>query len=625
VITDTELHGEQEDWITTTAQLSAILLTIAPLVHLSPLRLAPLVFALTLAGALAHAQAPPSTSFTVALGGDVIFDAPIEYVLRTRGLSPDDVRSYDELVADLRAPLSQADLAIVNLETPVGPRVRERSEDRDYPTFAAPPAFLGAIAGLGVDVVTVANNHAYDQGVAGLATTLDHARRAGLVTTGTTDSPGYAVRTVRGARVAIVSLTQGVNHRVERDEPASPRVRFFDEARLGELVSHARAHADVVIVALHFTDTGDQMPTRGMRVWSERAAEAGADLVVGHGPHVPASLAWHEVGDRRVPILHSLGNLLAAMQAEEHAERERAPHVRDSVVVTMRVSLERGRVRVDPPRVSAFWIDDVRSPSGAAPFTRPVAIDARRTDALGARARRLAALFEGEPTPVIANQPTPTRGGHDAVLTAGTAAPPTTPSATARATAPITTSPTTTSPTTTARTTTPSATTTSPTSTSPTTTARTTTPSATTTSPTSTSPTTTARTTTPSATTTSPTSTSPTTTARTTTPSATTTPAGAADRPASAPLGVSFRCGSATETAIDEATLRTWLARMQADRSLELEVVSTRCEGEPASLAERRARRAAGLLAVRGPSRSRFHWRPGPLAPGPPTITATPR
>ena len=577
MITDTELHGEQEDWITTTAQLSAILLTIAALVHLTPLRLAPLVFALCLAAALAHAQVPPSTSFTVALGGDVIFDAPIEYVLRTRGLSPDDVRSYDELVADLRAPLSQADLAIVNLETPVGPRVRERSEDRDYPTFAAPPAFLGAIAGLGVDVVTVANNHAYDQGVAGLATTLDHARRAGLVTTGTTDSPGYAVRTVRGARVAIVSLTQGVNHRVERDEPPSPRVRFFDEARLGELVSHARAHADVVIVALHFTDTGDHMPTRGMRVWSERAAEAGADLVVGHGPHVPASLAWHEVGDRRVPILHSLGNLLAAMQAEEHAERERAPHVRDSVVVTMRVSLERGRVRVDPPRVSAFWIDDVRSPSGAAPFTRPVAIDARRTDALGARARRLAALFEGEPTPVIADQPTPTRGGHAALLTASAAAPPTPPSATARATAaPITTSPPTTSP------------------------------------PTTSPPTT------------SPPTTSPTTTARTTTPSATTTPAGAADRSASA-LGVSFRCGSATETAIDDATLRTWLARMQADRSLELEVASTRCEGEPASLAERRARRAAGLLAVRGPSRSRFHWRPGPLAPGPPSITATAR
>jgi hypothetical protein len=288
------------------------------------------------------------------------------------------------------------------------------------------------------------------------------------------------------------------------------------------------------------------------------------------------------------------------MQAEEHAERERAPHVRDSVVVTMRVSLERGRVRVDPPRVSAFWIDDVRSPSGAAPFTRPVAIDARRTDALGARARRLAALFEGEPTPVIEGQPTPTHGGHDAVLTAGTAAPPTPPSATARATAPITTSPTTT----TAHTTT-SPTSTSPTTTSPTTTARTTTPSATTTT----------RTTTPSATT----------TARTTTPSATTTPAGAADRPASAPLGVSFRCGSATETAIDDATLRAWLARMQADRSLELEVVSTRCQDEPATLAERRSRRAAGLLAVRGPSRSRFHWRPGPLAPGPPSITATAR
>jgi poly-gamma-glutamate synthesis protein (capsule biosynthesis protein) len=527
------------------------------------------VLALTLASTIARAQTPPSTSFTVALGGDVIFDAPIEYVIRTRGLSPDDARSYDELIADLRPPLSAADIAIVNLETPVGPRVRERSEAHDYPTFAAPPAFLEAIAGLGVDVVTVANNHAYDQGVAGLATTLDHARRAGLVTTGTTDGAGYAVRTVRGARVAVVSLTQGVNHRVEHDEPAAPRVRFFDEERLATLVSHARAHADVVIVALHFTDTGDHMPTHGMRVWARRAAEAGADLVVGHGPHVPASLAWHEVGDRRVPILHSLGNLLAAMQAEEHAERGRAPHVRDSVVVTLRVSLERGRVRIEPPRVSAFWIDDVRSPSGAAPFTRPVAIDARRTDALGGRARRLAALFEGEAAPAIESQRTTAHTGHDAVLTVGAGAPPSPPTSARVALATPT----------------------------PATTSSTTPPSATSSSTTA-------------------------------APRPVTAPSGPRDRAdgrTSEALGASFRCGSATETAIDDATIRAWVARMQADRSLELEVVSTRCEGEPASLAERRARRAAGLLAVRGPSRSRFHWHSGPIAPGPPSVTASAR
>jgi hypothetical protein len=339
-----------------------------------------------------------------------------------------------------------------------------------------------------------------------------------------------------------------------------------------------------------------------MRVWSVRAAEAGADLVVGHGPHVPASLTWHEVSDRRVPILHSLGNLLAAMQAEEHAERGRAPHVRDSVVVTLRVSLERGRVRIDPPRVSAFWIDDVRSPSGAAPFTRPVAIDARRTDALGGRARRLAALFEGEPAPVIEGEPAPVRGSHDTVLTAAAGAPPSPPPTSARV-ALATPSPAATTPTT------------PPTASSPTTAAS----RPGTAAPSAPSPAGLASSRTQPAATTvavAPVSASASGASSTT---------GARDRAPASALGVSFRCGSATETAIDDAALRAWVTRMQADRSLELEVVSTRCEGEPASLAERRARRAAGLLAVRGPSRSRFHWRPGPITPGAPTITAVAR
>ena len=59
--------------------------------------------------AVAHvgrAQGTVSEAFTLALGGDVIFDAPTEYVLRTRGLSAEDAASYDELFSDLRAPSS---------------------------------------------------------------------------------------------------------------------------------------------------------------------------------------------------------------------------------------------------------------------------------------------------------------------------------------------------------------------------------------------------------------------------------------------------------------------------------------------------------------------------------------
>ena len=500
-------------------------------------------------GHVARAQGTVNETFTLALGGDVIFDAPIEYVLRARGHSAEDAASYDELFADLRGPLAAADLAIVNLETPVGPRVRDRSEAHDYPTFAAPPAFLDALARTGVDVVTVANNHAYDQGVAGLAATLDHARRSRLGVTGTLDADGYEVSRVRDARVAVVSMTQGTNHRIERGEPSLPRVHLFDHDRLIALVAHARAHADVVLVALHFTDTGDHMPTSGMRRWARRAAEAGADLVVGHGPHVPASSAWIDVSGRRVLVLYSLGNLVAAMQAEAHAERTRAVHVRDSVIVSLRVSVRAGRVTIEPPRVSAYWIDDARSPTGAAPFTRPVAIDGSGDDALARRARRLATLFDATHVETITSAPArslaavlPTAPSVAAAPRAIDPSPPRPAGVPAADTRP-----------------------------------------------------------------------------RESTHGRSTSP------PPGEPLGVVFRCGGATEVSADRASIDAWVARMRDDRNLRVEVVSTRCEGESAALADRRARRAAGLIAMRGPSRSRFTWRASDAVTHAPQIGVIPR
>jgi hypothetical protein len=473
-----------------------------------------------------EARVAPPQELVLALGGDVIYDAPIEYVVRTRGDDPSLPASYADLFEDMRPLLTRADLAIANLETPVGPRLRSRSEEHDVPTFAAPPAFLGALHEAGVDVVTVANNHAYDQGIEGLQTTLEtaaslHLHVAGAIAAG----PSYALVRVHGKRVAVVSLTQGTNWRVAHDEPASPRVLLFDQETLTSEVAAARAHADIVIVALHFTDTGDAYPTQGMRRWCERAAHAGADLVVGHGPHVPSRMMTFAREGRSIPAVTSLGNMLAGMQAEHDAERTRAVHVRDAVLAEVHLRIDAGHVgesaRITP---HPFWIDDERSPRGVA-FLRPLSLArllsqrptpcggscrARHT-ALTQRERMLAGLFQATPEahpvqasapiavaaaePVPATTPTPARPRMTHVMREGEA--------------------------------------------------------------------------------------------------------------------TEFVCGSAHEVSVDAAALRTWVEAMRAHPRAQLEVTASRCEGEVASLAERRARRAAGLIAVLGPSRSRFTTRVG--------------
>ncbi len=494
-----------------------------------------------LAALLACSIAPSralAQSFTLALGGDVIFEAPLSYALRARRAADDDPRSYDELFEALRGPLERADLAIVNLETPVGPRRRSRDAEQDYPTFAAPPAFVEALAGAGVDLVTLANNHAYDQGVAGLASTIAETRRVGLEAAGLDEAPGFTLRVVRGVRVAIVSLTQGTNVRPTHDEAPSPRVAVLERAQLEAWIRGARASADVVVAALHFTDTGERMPSRAMRAWARRAALAGADVVVGHGPHVPAAAEWLELDGRRALVLNSLGNLVAAMRAERHAEATPRPHVRDAVIVTLRITRTSGGVSIEPPSVATYWIE-ARRTSAAPPLIRPFSTRAGDADPLSRRAARLVALLDAR------GPPTPAR--------ALTTEPP--PAVTARLEADVV------------------------------------------------------------------------------DPSATRPPVSAprasAARPAREPtppsaerLGARFLCGSAVEASVDGAALRAWAERLRAAAAARLVVVSTRCPGEPEALARRRARRASGLVAILGPSRSRLTFEVGPTREGEPELTA---
>src|ERR687898_2408734 len=102
---------------------------------------------------------------TIAFAGDVHF----ENQLRPRLDDPATA------LAPIAQQLSAADLTVVNLETSIGTSgVREPKRF----TFQAPPEALGALAHAGVDVVTMANNHAMDYGVAGLTDTLAAARAA---------------------------------------------------------------------------------------------------------------------------------------------------------------------------------------------------------------------------------------------------------------------------------------------------------------------------------------------------------------------------------------------------------------------------------------------------------------
>jgi hypothetical protein len=328
---------------------------------------------------------------TIALGGDVLYDGPLAFQLRMRGREVGRSGAYREVFADLAPALSSADLAVVNLEVPVSPRYREREEiEGSSPVFRAPEDFLDALREAGVDGLTVANNHAFDQGVAGLGNTVRAIEEHDLVSFGagdTLDDAGRAVIVpVGGARVAIAAWTEGSNHRPSIQEGTSPTIALVRSESLVTSLRAARREAHFVIASFHWTQEGEVDPRPWMRHVAREAAEAGADLVYGHGTHLPGRTETIVTSDgRRVPVLYSLGNLLAAMEEPAGTLASREVGVRDAPIAVISTRWEGERlVAADVGMRHHFLARPTETPDSVSGVFRPVAIE-RALETLGSQ------------------------------------------------------------------------------------------------------------------------------------------------------------------------------------------------------------------------------------------------
>ncbi len=232
---------------------------------------------------------------TIAAVGDIVMGS-------TPNLPPDGGRTFfDGVVADL-----SGDVVLGNLEGTLssGGSSKCSSGSTDCFAFQTPPSYARWLNGAGFTVMNLANNHAFDFGPAGQAQTLAALRRHGLLTTG---RPGeIALQQVGDVKVAIVGFAP---------YPWAQRLTDIPAARA--LVRKAAAEADVVIATMHAGAEGtDHTHTRrgtetylgenrgNVVAFAHAVVAAGADLVVGHGPHVLRGMEWYQ---GRL-IAYSLGN-----------------------------------------------------------------------------------------------------------------------------------------------------------------------------------------------------------------------------------------------------------------------------------------------------------------------------
>ncbi|MEM9191501.1 MAG: CapA family protein [Myxococcota bacterium] len=247
---------------------------------------------------------------------------------------------WKELFAEeVQTALGSGDLTVANLETPVDPSVPVPRAT--YARFNAPPALLDHLATAAPMVLSVCNNHALDQGTAGLRRTVAEVNaRPGMTPVGGVHAANAAkVVEVSGRKIGVFVTTYGVNpwgpDRGDVLPPGLPIVHFGSEHHrpdwtvvVERVTSLRAAGAELVVAMPHWGFEFEYWPTARQRRDAYRLIELGVDIVIGSSPHVlqPIDLVSVNGADPQCPvqqkrsggpsmalIAYSLGNFLSSM------------------------------------------------------------------------------------------------------------------------------------------------------------------------------------------------------------------------------------------------------------------------------------------------------------------------
>jgi len=327
--------------------------------------------------------AAPAERVELVFGGDIIphdgvKQAAADQVLRQPGNAARAVslnhEGWDFVLEPIARVLRAADVAVVNLETPI-------SGDPRAPTapliFDAPPMLAHALVTAGVDVVSIANNHAFDQRRAGIPATWSHLDEAGLRHVGSAPSEAMAweplILEQKGIRVGLLSLTRWLNGASNPEDPdRAPQVAYVpypSKKRQGltaeaavALVGSAARRCDALIVMIHWGSEYSHSPKPEDRQLARRLLDAGALAVVGHHPHVLQPVEpYRTATGRDTVVAFSLGNLIANQDGHyvHGARAEERGRKRDSML--LRLSLSRPHpgapVSLEGTSVEPVWID----------------------------------------------------------------------------------------------------------------------------------------------------------------------------------------------------------------------------------------------------------------------------
>lgn len=247
---------------------------------------------------------PPPRHLTLAAVGDIMLDRSVGAMINRQGCT--------YIIEQLAPRLREADITFGNLECPlstVGPH-----SPREDLIFRAHPKTIKVLVLGGFDIVSLANNHTLNAGRAGLLQTLQHLEEANIAYV------GAAADKAQGSQPAFVEvnrLTVGFLAYTDLDFAHGSYSKVDKQlADLRSQIAAAKNKCDLLAVSYHWGTEYHRRPSARQIAVAHTSIDAGADVVLGHHPHVLQGVEMY----KQRPILYSIGNFIFDQRAGERME-----------------------------------------------------------------------------------------------------------------------------------------------------------------------------------------------------------------------------------------------------------------------------------------------------------------
>jgi poly-gamma-glutamate capsule biosynthesis protein CapA/YwtB (metallophosphatase superfamily) len=223
-----------------------------------------------------------------------------------------NVYDFKPMFSQVKDLLQNPDITIANQESMAGGTEIGLSS---YPSFNSPHEIADALKDAGVDIVSIANNHSIDRGEKGILSATAYYQKINLPYEGAfrseQDRDQVRILSKNGIKLGFLAYTYGTNG-IPIPPGKNYLVNLIDEEKIKKDIEHLKTQCDVVVVSMHWGIEYQRFPSNVQKDLAVKIANDGADIIIGHHPHVLQPMEWITRNDgKKTFVAYSLGNFLS--------------------------------------------------------------------------------------------------------------------------------------------------------------------------------------------------------------------------------------------------------------------------------------------------------------------------